>query len=86
MITSSQFKPAWWLPGTHAQTLWPSLMKRPIEIELTTERLTLTRPSLDDIPFIAKATKTPDFNEGMLWDPPSHHEEYINAFKIKKSF
>jgi len=41
MITSSQFKPACWLPGTHAQTLWPNLIRRPIEIELTTERLTL---------------------------------------------
>jgi uncharacterized protein len=38
---SSQFKPAWWLPGAHAQTLWPSLIRRPVEIELTTERLTL---------------------------------------------
>jgi len=41
MITHSQFKPAWWLPGTHAQTLWPSLIRRPVEVELTTERLTL---------------------------------------------
>jgi len=41
MITSSQFKPAWWLPGTHAQTLWPSLMRRPVEVELTKERLSL---------------------------------------------
>ena len=41
MMTSSQFKPAWWLPGTHAQTLWPGIMRRPVEIELTTERLTL---------------------------------------------
>jgi len=41
MITTSQFKPAFWLPGTHAQTLWPGLIRRPVEIELTTERLTL---------------------------------------------
>ena len=41
MITSSQFKPAWWLPGTHAQTLWPSLIRQPVEIELTKERLML---------------------------------------------
>lgn len=41
MITHSQFKPAWWLPGTHAQTLWPSLIRRPVKVELTTERLTL---------------------------------------------
>jgi len=41
MTTSSQFKPAWWLPGTHAQTLWPSLVRRPVEIKLSLERLTL---------------------------------------------
>jgi len=41
MITSSQYKPAWWLPGTHAQTLWASLVRRTVEIELTMERLTL---------------------------------------------
>ncbi len=41
MITHSQFQPAWWLPGTHAQTLWASLVRRPVEIELSLERLTL---------------------------------------------
>lgn len=49
MITSSQFKPAWWLPGTHAQTLWPSLMRRPVEVELTTERLTLPDADFIDL-------------------------------------
>ena len=38
---SSLFKPAWWLPGAHAQTIWPSLMRTPIEIETREERLTL---------------------------------------------
>ena len=49
MITHSQFKPAWWLPGTHAQTLWPSLMRRPVDIELTTERLTLPDDDFIDL-------------------------------------
>jgi predicted alpha/beta-fold hydrolase len=49
MITHSQFKPAWWLPGTHAQTLWPSLIRRPVEIELTTERLTLPDDDFIDL-------------------------------------
>ena len=26
-ILPSQFRPAWWLPGPHAQTLWPSLAR-----------------------------------------------------------
>jgi len=49
MITHSQFRPAWWLPGTHAQTLWPSLMRRPVDIELTTERLTLPDEDFIDL-------------------------------------
>jgi len=49
MITSSQFKPAWWLPGTHAQTLWPVLMRRPVKVELTTERLTLPDSDFIDL-------------------------------------
>jgi len=41
MISSGQFRPAWWLPAAHAQTLWPSLMRRSVEIELRPERLNL---------------------------------------------
>jgi len=49
MITHSQFKPAWWLPGAHAQTLWPNQMRRPVDIELTTERLTLPDDDFIDL-------------------------------------
>lgn len=49
MITSSQFKPAWWLPGAHAQTLWPSLIRRPVKIELSTERLILPDDDFIDL-------------------------------------
>lgn len=37
----NNFKPAWWLPGGHLQTLWPSLRKRKIDISLVRERLLL---------------------------------------------
>jgi len=49
MIFSSQFKPAWWLPGAHAQTLWPSLVRRPVEIELRSERLNLPDDDFIDL-------------------------------------
>ena len=49
MITSGQFKPAWWLPGAHAQTLWPSLIRRPVEIELSLERLNLPDDDFIDL-------------------------------------
>ena len=41
MITTSRFKPAWWLPGAHLQTLYPSLCRRRCRPELHRERLEL---------------------------------------------
>ncbi|QKT04636.1 hydrolase [Ectothiorhodospiraceae bacterium 2226] len=40
MIVRSDFRPAWWLPGPHAQTLWPHLLRRP-RVVLHRERLEL---------------------------------------------
>ena len=36
-----QFKPAWWLPGPHLQTIWPTLIKRKVIIPFTRERFEL---------------------------------------------
>lgn len=41
MIRQGDFKPAWWLPGPHAQTLWPSLFRSRPELPLEWERLEL---------------------------------------------
>ncbi len=35
------FKPAWWLPSAHLQTLWPALLRRPPNLPLRRERLEL---------------------------------------------
>lgn len=40
MLIASEFKPAWWLPGAHAQTLWPYLFRHDPG-ELVRERLEL---------------------------------------------
>ena len=40
-VTESAFRPAWWLPGPHLQTLWPSLMRRRPRLELRRERVEL---------------------------------------------
>ncbi|MCB1800845.1 MAG: hydrolase [Gammaproteobacteria bacterium] len=37
----SAFRPAWWLRGDHAQTLWPAFFRRQPRIEVTWERLEL---------------------------------------------
>lgn len=41
MTKQSKFKPAWWLRGNHAQTLWPHLFRWPSRLQLLPERLEL---------------------------------------------
>ena len=41
MIVASNFQPAWWLPGPHAQTLWPRLAPVPPCPPTRRERLEL---------------------------------------------
>jgi len=41
MITRSDFKPAWWLPGPHLQTLWVGMVRRTPAITVRRERLEL---------------------------------------------
>ena len=41
MITRSDFKPAWWLPGPHLQTLWVGMVRRTPAIAVRRERLEL---------------------------------------------
>ena len=41
MIRHSSFRPAWWLPGAHLQTLYPSLIRRRAHPALERERLEL---------------------------------------------
>jgi hypothetical protein len=55
----NNFKPAWWLPGGHLQTLWPSLRKRKINIALARERLTLPDGDFLDLDWVSGNTKAP---------------------------
>lgn len=40
-LVASDFRPAWWLPGPHAQTLFPFIARRRLDIKTKRERLTL---------------------------------------------
>lgn len=48
-IIRSQFKPAWWLPGPHLQTLWPSLVRRRANPALTQRRIELADGDFIDL-------------------------------------
>jgi predicted alpha/beta-fold hydrolase len=49
MITRSAFRPAWWLPGPHLQTLYPSLFRKRKTPPLTRERFELADGDFIDI-------------------------------------
>ena len=54
MITRSTFHPAWWLPGPHLQTLYPSLLRtRKIPL-LTRERIELPDGDFVDLDWTAQ--------------------------------
>lgn len=49
-MNGSQFKPAWWLPNSHLQTLWPAVCRGAIKnIPLERERLELPDGDFIDI-------------------------------------
>lgn len=54
-VINSAFRPAWWLPGPHAQTLWPAMMRRRQPLDVTWQRL-----ELDDGDFLDLAWHGPD--------------------------
>ncbi|MEZ5543078.1 MAG: hydrolase [Pseudomonadota bacterium] len=55
MITTSAFRPAWWLPGAHLQTLYPALCRRRVVPPLTRQRLELPDGDFLDIDWTAPA-------------------------------
>lgn len=53
-VVQSAFRPAWWLRGAHAQTLWPALVRRRRPLDIAWERL-----ELDDGDFLDLAWSGP---------------------------
>ncbi|MES2204048.1 MAG: hydrolase [Pseudomonadota bacterium] len=51
-MSNFSFKPAWWLPGGHLQTLWPNLRKRKIFLNTVRERLILPDNDFVDLDWV----------------------------------
>ena len=49
MVITSGFRPAWWLPGAHLQTIYPSLSRRRLRPELLRERVELADGDFIDL-------------------------------------
>lgn len=55
----NNFKPAWWLPGGHLQTLWAGLKKRKVNVPLVRERLWLPDGDFLDLDWTVDNEKSP---------------------------
>lgn len=53
----------------------------PHNFTIKTERLSLRRPSEDDISHIFTATRHEGFNDGMLWEPPKKIDDLKEPFE-----
>ncbi|MBI4005753.1 MAG: hydrolase [Gammaproteobacteria bacterium] len=54
MIRTSCFRPAWWLRGAHAQTIWPSFTRHLPALKLEWERLELPENDFLDLVWTAQ--------------------------------
>jgi predicted alpha/beta-fold hydrolase len=48
-LTNSPFKPAWWLKSPHLQTIWPSLFRPRIKLDIEVERIELNDGDFIDL-------------------------------------
>ena len=53
-IIQSDFRAAWWLPGVHAQTIWPSLLRRRRHPPIHWERVELEDGDFIDLDHAAR--------------------------------
>lgn len=59
-MKESPFKPAWWLPNSHLQTLWPALVRRKIKnLLIERERIELPDGDFIDLDWVGRQETGP---------------------------
>ena len=84
-MASSDFKPAWWLPSPHLQTLWPVFFKKRQPLDLTAEQVELDDGDFIDLRWSKKNTaKIVLVLHGLEGSLESH---YVNGimYQLEKS-
>lgn len=51
---ANQFKPAWWLPNSHLQTIWPTFCRSCVQLVLERERIELPDGDFIDLDWVGK--------------------------------
>jgi len=58
-LVKSYFRPAWWLPNAHLQTVWSTFFRRRPALALETERVTLDDGDFIELAWLGKNTNLP---------------------------
>ncbi len=53
-MSDGRFRPAWWLPNRHLQTIWPVLCRKRIALEIRRERLELPDGDFLDVDWVGE--------------------------------
>lgn len=78
-IVPSRFRPAWWLPGPHLQTIWPSLARRRPRLTLTRRRIELADGDFIDLALGAPAGPRVLVIHGLEGNLESHYAASLVA-------
>lgn len=58
-MKNDSFKPAWWLPGPHLQTMWPTFSRKRVQVPLQRERIELSDGDFVDLDWSGQSTSQP---------------------------
>ena len=72
-IIDSSFRAAWWLPGPHLQTIWPSLARQRPRLQLTRRRIELADGDFIDLALGAGGGPRVLVIHGLEGDLQSHY-------------
>ena len=56
-VAREPFRPAWWLPSPHLQTLWPALARRPLRVATRRERIELPDGDFVDLDWAGESDR-----------------------------
>ncbi|WP_295403611.1 hydrolase [uncultured Thiocystis sp.] len=85
-ITTSDFRPAWWLPGAHLQTLWPSLTRHRPSADLIRRRVELADGDFIDLALGGSAGPRVLIVHGLEGNLDSHYAGSLVATLAREGF
>lgn len=76
-IVPAAFRPAWWLPGAHLQTMWPALTPRGLRVPIRRRRIELPDGDFIDVDWVGERGPIVVVLHGLGGSSASHYARGI---------